>query len=305
MDDDFEVKEIPHQESIWSSRVNISKDGRVKMSYYNALTNHWTYGKEKLPSYDAKGRQGYYVHGRFRTLHSAIQMAWGRDDFPKPRQRKQIDDISLNQTTDAGVSDRSNVSDSSTPKEEWLPLSLKLGVVPCSPKNVVISSLGRVSQNGAILPKRIVNGTQITHVRGFGVIPVDLIKKLLFDNKNARKKPPLRIKTAMKLARMHTRVYDVARQMQVKESTAWTYILLGMRYVSLQTATKVLQKFIWPNAQEAMNRLCKNDPGILSSTLTTLVKAVSDLLQTDKVWDSNPNKYAEVRALRDLIQRAA
>lgn len=293
MGEDSPVKEIPHPECMWSSRTYISKRGRVKPSFYNSRTGQWVFGKERLPSYDAKGRQGFYLHGSFRPLASAICMAWGTEDFPSTSSRTM-------RTSVATTEDESEAI-----KEDWLPLSLKMGIVPCTPKHTFISNFGRVSQKGEILPHRVVYGTKVSHVKGFGLVPVDLIRKLLFEHKNPKKKAPPRVRTALRLARRLNRMRDVAREMAIKESTAWSYVHVGVRHVSLSTATRIIHKFVTPNATEAVMQLANDDPAILSDPLSEIVAKVAHILKDDGTWDRNQNKFSEVRAIRDLIQRSA
>ena len=311
------MREIPSRRLWWNVTEWITETGTLRKRFYNPASQEWSWGEVVVPVY-VRDRMGYRIRGQFRTIEHAIALAW----VPRQTSMTRLRPVVLRDPSQGIIAHNIRYADQADVEEElssdeesdnrdiygelWIPLACKIGVVPCRECGLQVSNFGRIrhSSSGLILRSFLAIGN-FCRVPNIGLIPMDATRALF--GKSRTEKPPPRIRNLLILLKNSEDISidALAARLKLKKNTVWTYVHQAMRYVSSASAGSIIEKLLckpFP-LEHAMRDIVSRNPSLLTTRLTPLVEIVTHELAGDPDWRCNPFRYAEVSALRMLLQR--
>ena len=317
------MRPIPLRRYWWSTVPWISETGDLRKRHYNARTNEWHWEPRlRPPVLDKRGRLGHRLQNQFRPLAQLIALAWVRRHAPMDRMRavvlvepsdglvahnlRYVDDGEPSAGEDATSDDSASIVELEGDDETWRDLECKVGIVPCVDVGVRLSSHGRVCVDGVVSRGVPSLGGHVCLVPGVPPVPIERVRDLLFGAPR-RERPPPRMARVIVLLREGASVREVARRMRIKPTTAWSYAHVALRFVSTSSAGRFTRQLMHdPDVEAPFRQLVDEAPHLLHAPLRAIVDLFTrTCMACDLQWRSNPHRYAEVCALRALLQREA
>lgn len=314
--DGVAMRPIPLRRYHWSSVPWISETGILRRRHFNARTGAWHWeAADVVPIEDPKGRLGHRLQNQFRTIAQLVALAWVHRSTPMSRMAK----LTLVRPTEGVVAynlryaderdesdDDITILDAEDGAETWAPLECKVGIVPCVDTGYRISDRRRVMTPTGVVSNGVGGlGGFFCMIPNVPPVPVERVAGVLF-GRPRREKPPPRIKTTMLHLKKGATIRSLARALRIKETTAWSYAHAAMRFVSTRTAREYTMQLIdAPDVAHELGKLVDRSPELLHAPLRQIVDVVTRSMAADPDWRSNPHRYAEVSALRSLLQREA
>jgi hypothetical protein len=128
---------------------------------------------------------------------------------------------------------------------------------------------------------------------------------VLFDLTSKREKPPPRIRATILQLKSGASIKRLAHSLKIKQTTAWSYAHAGMRFVSTSTARRYTAQLLAdPRVVTRFRDMIGESPEFLHAPLRSIVDIFTrEWMAADLDWRSNPHRYAEISALRALVQR--
>ncbi len=311
------MRPIPLRRYHWSTVPWISETGILRRRHFNARLSEWHWElKTVAPSLDRRGRIGHRLQNQFYTLAQLIALAW----LERPTPMKRMSEVLLTHPEDGLVSYNLRYRDSFSredddsdddisivdPDEVWLPLECKVGIVPCVESGYHVSNRRRLrSPNGKISIGNGGLGGYFFLISGIPPIPAERATSVLFDPTTKREKPPPRIRATMAQLNAGASIKRLAHSLKIKQTTAWSYAHAAMRFVSTSTARSYTTQLLAdPNVVPQFRVMIEKSPDLLHAPLRTIVDVFTrEWMAVDLNWRSNAHRYAEMSALRALLQR--
>tara|TARA_B110000046_G_scaffold177799_1_gene205032 strand:+ start:709 stop:1671 length:963 start_codon:yes stop_codon:yes gene_type:complete len=310
--DGIPVRPIPLRRFCWASVPWVSEHGVVRYRHYNARLAAWFWEARPLvPVIDKTGRLGHRLHGQFRTIPQLIALAWLRRRTPMRRMRP----VELIARSDGVVAynlryadeqlDDTDSDDDDETDEVWVALECKVGIVPCVGTGALISSRGRVRVANAITHGTGGLGGYFCILPSVPPIPISRVTAVLFSSRPRGEKPAPRIREVIRLLKDGANVEVVRREMRIQPNTAWAYVHDAMRFVSTKSAATYTRQMMQDEHVEApFRKLVDEAPELLHAPLRIIVdRFTRTCMAGDLMWRTNPHRYAELCAMRALVQR--
>lgn len=311
--DNLPMRPIPLRRFCWATVPWISEHGIVRNRHYNARLREWFWEKAPLsPVMDKTGRIGHRLQKQFRTITALIALAWLRRRTSMRRMRS----VELISPCDGVVAynlrykyetddDEESDAESGDGSEEWTDMECKVGLVPCIGTGVLVSNRGRIRKNNIVSYGVGGLGGQFCILPSIPPIPIERVAAVLFSSQPRGEKPPPRIRNVIALLKAGADKESLQCSLQIKSTTVWSYVQDSMRFVSTKSATTYLRRMLLDkNVEASFRRLVDESPHLLHAPLREIVDVFTRTsMASDPLWRTNPNRYAEVCALRSLIQR--
>lgn len=307
------MRPIPLRRASWASVPWISEDGVLRIRWYNARLALWVWeSRPRTPVLDKTGRVGHRLHKQFRTIAQLIALAW----LPRTHPMRRMRTVELVAPSNGLVAynlryidadeEETATSSDDDDDEEWLDLECKVGIVPCSGMNVSISNRGRVRVHRTIIPTAGGIGDCFCILPSVPPIPISRVTAALFSSRPVRgDKPPPRIRQVVTLLREGANGQTLQKRLRIKPSTAWSYVHEALRFVSTKSATLYMRQMMQDAHVEApFRKLIDEAPNLLHAPLRVIVDIFTrTCMASDPMWRTNAHRYAEVCAMRSLLQR--
>lgn len=317
--DDVAMRQVPSLRLLWHYQTWVSPDGRVRNRYYDPRGATWVWGDVRASRVDARsGRVGYTIYGAFRTIEQVIALAWVPRDRPMLRMRAVHQASGVESLTARDITwadERCHLSDDDADEdmdEEFRPLRLKIGIVPCIRDDVLISRRGRIRLVASAPDQRRI--TRRGHAsygpsllfpfENVGLLPLDLVGHMVCTGERLRsERPPPRVTRTIRLLKKGHDVAHIARELAILESTAWSYAHMAMRHVSTDTARALTLRLVSERLHHIVQTLADETSFVLHGRLKDVINLVNNVLVDDPDWRTSPSRYARVSLIRSLLQR--
>ena len=213
----------------------------------------------------------------------------------------------LRYTDEAVDDDESDDSDEreTDADEVWIDLRCKLGIVPCVRSDVRISNHGRISMDNVITRGTGGLGGYFCLLSSVPPVPIDRVTTLLFRPTARREPPPPRIRAVIALLKDGANIDTLQRRLRIKRTTAWSYTHEAMRFVSTKSAAMYTRRMLQAkDVEQPFRQLVDEAPALLHAPLRTIVELFTrTCMASNAAWRTNPHRYAEICAMRALVQR--
>ena len=314
--DHMPMRQVPTYAYSFSGSSWVSEDGILRHRYFDPLSSTWNWGDIRRPVFDARGRIGHHVYGRFRTIEQIIALAWVPRRKPMTRlkrvKRRDIrSDVTAHnlywsdeEDSDDGDSDDTEAGDDTRTK----PLLFKMGMVPCVNSHLSISERGTLyTPHGAFRGRYALGPCRFYPVSNVGLVPLNLAAQLIFAGERDRRltSPPPRIARVIRHLRRGLSVHDVALAAGVREATAWSYAHVALRHMSTPSARKIVEKLLahTPRVIKALEKLATESPLVVGGRLSDVVHVLTRVFAADPSWREYAHRYSVVCMARTLLQR--
>ena len=318
--DGVAMRQVPHSKLLWGYHTWVSEGGAVRNRFFDPYDRSWLWGDVRRPRVDARGRVGYTVYGAFRTVEQVIALAWVARRRPMLRMRAlrdaEGDDARAAPMAHrmswadegGGGSDEASDDDDEDDDEDFRPLCLKVGIVPCVRDDVLISRRGRIRllrHEGVVLRGHASYGPSYLYpIENVGLLPLDLVGHMVCTGTRLRtERPAPRVARTLKLLREGRGIAQIALELSVRENTAWSYAHVAMRHVSTDTARELTLRLASERLHAIVSRLASETRFVLGGRLRDVVALVNHVVVDDADWRSSPSRYARIGLVRALLQR--
>lgn len=276
----------------WSTTVWVDETGdKVRDMHYDVARGAWRWGeKDRLPVIDSAGRMGYRAYGRFRTVPQLIALAWVSRRRPMTRMRALCGAPRAHLLTWC-EEDTDTDSTDDDDDDDWRPLELKMGLVPCVNTGWEISARGRV-RGGIEQP--IVNYRVFLPVANVGLVPIDMATKLIHGRYTPTPPPP-RIRRTLRLLRQGRSLRQVATNLAIEPTTAWSYVHAALRHMSTSSAERIVRRLCSARTVTIVTTIAEEDESVVGIRFGDMMRLIEKL-------DGRHNP-SELYALRSILQR--
>lgn len=316
--DDLPMRQVPSYSFGFGFATWVSESGIVRNRFYDPFHAAWSWGAVRRPVFDAAGRLGFNIYGRFRLLEQVIALAWVPRRRPMSRLRRVCrrdpnGDLSAhNLAWSDEMHDDPSTDDDSDDEDEngdaYRPLVLKMGLIPCINQSMQISQSGRVkTAYGSFKGSYALGPCRFFPIPHVGLLPLNLASQLLFTGDRDRKigRPPPRVLRTMQQLKAGRTIQEIARDGGIKEATAWSYAHAALQQMSTSSARQITEKITedTPLVLKALGQLSTETPLALAGRLSDVVHLLTRLFAAEPSWRENPHRYSIVCMARTLLQR--
>jgi len=310
--DDNAMRQIPIEDSSWSSSIWISENAVIRKRYFNIFNNNWTWGKKMKHHIDEMGNPFIFVKHKKIDLVTAVAMAWivNSKNRKKPKFREDTNDSTLVMNiywTDDESSDDISLEDSNS--EEWTPLIYSH--LSCAPKckSYEISNHGRIRNSyGEVSTGTFVNNENLVCLKNGIVINLKKCEERSFHARSTSKpiKQPPRLKKLIDAMKTNVSLIEYSKETKLQLSTIWTYIYDIVKDLDLEDAYDVAKRYISDSAWNAIHTIFESEhEDIFSLPISEYMKAIDFVLCDDMNWKCNPHRYSEIRILKLVCEKIA
>lgn len=245
--EDGPVREIPQRHGAWTSSIWITADGRPRRKWWNPLTRAWHWDAESLPAvWNDTGegyRQGFHAP-TWMSTERLVCMAWRLRSPRSSWALRHLVRVRLldDETASTVSSDEATIASevrwvqeempdadlqAPLPGETWKPLRWAVGAVPV-PKGYRISSHGRLRDpRGRVTHGCWAYGRRWAAVAGAGLVDLHAAAGL-----DGGAPLPQSIRQARGALLAGATPADLARIVDIEESTAWSYFCRAAAHVA-------------------------------------------------------------------------
>lgn len=310
------MKQVPTLSFSFACTTWVSEQGVVRNRFYDAFAREWRWGAMRRAVFDARGRLGFNVYGRFRTGEQVIALAW----IPQRRPTRRIGRVVRCEPSEAATaynlrwanrgtdSSSESESDNDDDGEDRMPLEFKMGLVPCSNTGLAIDRRGRIyTPHGTFRGFFALGPCRFYPIPHVGLVPLNLVSTLMFTGERDRSltTPPPRVKRVAQRLRRGDTISQIAREAGVRDSTVWSYAHTALQHMSTQTARRIAERMLHdaPDVLSAMSTLSTETPLVLSGRLSDVVYLMTRVFAGKARWREYPHRYSAVCLARAVLQR--
>jgi hypothetical protein len=281
--------------SLWASET-----GTIKRMYSNKFTKTYTWG-EDLKVHEKDGKLFVYIDNKAKlNIETAIASAWSLNkDNKKYPIYKGVEGWSW--TKKSGYeSDETDDDDKvilEDETEEWKLLEEN--------EEYMISSLGRIKNNkGEVCVPTYCRGKRIICIPKTCAVDVDYYMRRYFDIGSKRRTLPQRLKKLGKACLLGTSLIDFAKEQNIKNSTAWSYLYDLVQVANVSLCEKIADSYISDCTTRAVKTIFENEcEYVFSRKANEYMNLINFILEDDEEWAENKYKYEEVRVLKSICEK--
>lgn len=295
--DDVALRQLPYRHTPWAHTLWVSETGALFPRLFLVASRSWRWLPARTPRFDALGRQGHYVDATFRTLEQLVALAWCAGEPPRglhlvrhhPEEPLYAHNLEWVETTSVEV-------ESAAPRRWRAIAEVRLGLICCG-TDCEVSTDAQLRAGGVLLPTFRSLGHIFAHAPHVGLVPVDLLRDVLFGAKRPPPPPP-RLRLVLDLL-PHATPHTLACALGIRQSTAWSYLRDALRHLSTRRAAAVTARFVGTELDQLVRAL----PDVCDQPLRELVHHVDRALAADRDWRTRADRYARVVLVRDVLRR--
>ena len=293
-------RQIPTNKKIWDFSSWSSENGEVRNRYFDIMKKEWKW--DEIRKYiELNGVLGLYIYGEFLPIERIIASAWCEQKRPSKRLPKILHNGSKLIAYNLEFEEDDEEEEEEEEDQIFLPIRCKFGLIKFEDPDFEISEKGFVRTKYGIFRGNYHKDVRMFSLPNVGLIPVNELADLIFQNKRTSKVPP-RIKKTMHLLRDKFSIKEIAIELKIQQSTAWSYVFEALQHFSTKSATKLIKNLIiFKELIPTIEKLPKET--ILSGNLSKVMELLDDIFSDNEHWKNNKLKYAEVRALRFTMKR--
>lgn len=315
--DGVSMRQVPSYSFTFAFATWVSEQGVVRNRYYCPFDDTWSWGDVRRPVFDASGRLGFNVYGRFRLMEQVIALAWVPRRRPMSRMRRvRLTEASgglvahnlawSDEPREDDTSDESDDEDDSG--DAYRPLALKMGLLSCVDSRILLSQKGRIkTPYGVFKGSYAIGPCRFFPIPHMGLLPLNLASQLLFTGERDRRvgRPPPRIVRVLRQLKAGSSVAAIARAAGIREATAWSYAHAALLHMSTSSARRVTERIMseTPLVLTALAKISTETPLALGGRLSDVVHLLTRLFAAEPAWREYPHRYSSVCVARTLLQR--